>query len=181
MGTRSTTDEAADLREVLDRQRIWQCQLNYARGMDRLDRELALSAYHPGAVEDHGAVIQSCEDFVDRVLAFHREREVTTLHILSNHSCEIDGDVAHTETYVRSFSVRHEGPHVLAFGRFVDRLERRDGRWGIVSRVSIPEGASELPRFADRAGMTDDPRTLSKRARDRSDPSYLRPLPVERG
>jgi hypothetical protein len=60
-------------------------------------------------------------------------------------------------------------------------LEKRDGRWGIVSRVSLPEGATELAPFDDRAGMINDPRTLGYPTRDRSDPSYLRPLPLTRG
>lgn len=174
-------EDAVALRELLDRQRIWECLLRYARGMDRLDRELALSAYHPGAIEDHGAMIAPCERFVDNVLEFHRTAEERTQHILSNHSCEIDGDVAHAETYVRCFSVLPSGANRLSFGRFVDRLEKRDGRWGIVSRVSLPEGAIEVPRFDDRAGMADDPRTLVRASRDRNDPSYLRPLPVTRG
>ncbi|MDE2301936.1 MAG: nuclear transport factor 2 family protein [Sphingomonadales bacterium] len=173
-------DGSGELRELLDRQQIWACLLRYTRGMDRLDAALALSAYHPGAIEDHGAVIQPAEDFVARVLEFHRTRELATQHILSNHSCEIDGDIAHCETYVRCFAVMAEGPHILAFGRFVDRLERRGGRWGITSRVSLPEGAAHLERFDNRAGMTDDPATLAHGARDRSDISYRRPLPNTR-
>lgn len=172
--------DADSLREMLDRQRIWECLLRYARGMDRLDLELALSAYHSGAIEDHGALIAPCEQFVPQVLEFHRQNELATQHILSNHSCEIDGSIAHTETYVRCFSVMPSGPHRFSFGRFVDRLEKRDGRWGIVSRISMPEGATELPRFDDRAGMIDDPHTLARPARDRSDPSYTRPLPATR-
>jgi hypothetical protein len=174
------SDDSPELRELLDRQRIWECLLRYSRGMDRLDRELALSAYHPGAVEDHGAVISTCEEFVDRVLEFHRTREQLTQHILTNHSCEIDGDIAHTETYAHCFIVFPDGRNRISFGRFVDRLEKRDGRWGIVSRVSMPEGAIEVPRFDDRAGMANDPKTLSHPARDPSDPSYLRPLPLTR-
>jgi hypothetical protein len=167
--------------ELLDRQRIWECMLRYSRGMDRLDEELALSAYHPGAIEDHGPVIAPCEQFVPNVIAFHRERELATQHILSNHSCEIDGDVAHAETYVHCFSVLPSGKNRLSFGRFVDRLEKRDGRWGIVSRVSLPEGAMEVPMFDDRAGMVNLPGSLVHPSRDRDDPSYLRPLPVARG
>lgn len=174
-------NDKAALREILDRQQIWECLLRYARGMDRLDLELALSAYHPGAIEDHGAVIAPCETFVPQVIEFHRQAEKVTQHILSNHACEIDGDTAHCETYTRCFSVMQEGPSRLAFGRFVDRLERRDGRWGIVSRVSLPEGAIEVPAFDDRAGMIDLPGTLGLPRRDRNDPSYLRPLPIERG
>ncbi len=174
------SDEATELRQLLDRQRIWECLLRYTRGMDRLDHDLVLAAYHPGAIEDHGARIAPCELFVEQVLEFHRHNEVSTQHILSNHSCEIDGDVAHTETYVRCFSLRPSGPNRLSFGRFVDRLEKRDGRWGIVSRVSLPEGSTELARFDDRAGMVDLPGTLARPSRDRNDPSYLRPLPISR-
>jgi hypothetical protein len=175
------TEDTTALRELLDRQRIWECMLRYARGMDRLDRELILSAYHSDAIEDHGAFIAPAAQFADQVLEFHRRTERVTHHILSNHSCEIDGNTAHTETYTRCFSVMASGPHRLAFGRFVDRLEKRDGRWGIVSRVSLPEGATELAPFDDRAGMVNDPRTLGFPSRDRSDPSYLRPLPLTRG
>ena len=169
----------ADVQELIDRQRIWECLLRYARGMDRLDLELALSAYHPGAIEDHGALIAPCEQFVPQVIGFHRERELRTQHILSNHSCEIDGDIAHTETYTRCFSVMPSGDHHrIAFGRFVDRLEKRQGRWGIVHRVSLPEGATDVPAVDDRAGMVNLPDTLGHGARDRSDPSYLRPLKI---
>lgn len=176
-----TAPDPAALREIIDRQQIWECLLRYARGMDRLDLDLALSAYHPGAIEDHGAVIAACEEFVPRVLEFHRTGEIVTQHILTNHSCEIDGDTAHTETYTHCFSVYPQGPHRIAFGRFVDRLERRNGRWAIATRVSIPEGATDVPRVNDRAGMVDLPGALGHGARDRSDPSYLRPLPLTRG
>jgi hypothetical protein len=168
----------ADVQELIDRQRIWECMLRYARGMDRLDQELALSAYHPGAMEDHGALIAPCESFVPQVIAFHRQHELRTQHILSNHVCEIDGPTAHAETYTRCFSVMPTGPHRLAFGRFVDRLEKREGRWGIVNRVSLPEGATDLAVIDDRAGMIDLPGTLGHGARDRTDPSYLRPLEI---
>ncbi len=169
-----------DIRELLDRQRIWDCMLRYARGMDRLDEALALSAYHPGAIEDHGAMIAPCEQFVPNVIGFHRDGELATQHILSNHSCEIDGDVAHSETYVRCFSVLPSGRNRLSFGRFVDRLEKRDGRWGIVSRVSLPDGAMDVPQFDDRAGMVNLPGSLAHPSRDAADPSYLRPLPISR-
>jgi SnoaL-like protein len=178
------TDQAAqlaDLQEVLDRQRILECLLRYCRGMDRLDLELTLSAYHPRAIEDHGARIAPCEEFVPQVLEYHRVGEVRTQHILTNHLCELAGEVAHTESYVHCFSVLPTGRNRLSFGRFVDRLEKRQGRWGIVTRVSLPEGAIDVAAFDDRAGMVDLPGTLGRPSRDRNDPSYLRPLPVTRG
>ena len=49
MSTGSTLEELMgdETSELMDRQRIWECMLRYARGMDRLDVDLVLSAYHP--------------------------------------------------------------------------------------------------------------------------------------
>lgn len=50
-----TNDEIeAEVREQRDRSEIWQVLMNYCRGVDRLDRELLLSCYHPDATDDHG-------------------------------------------------------------------------------------------------------------------------------
>jgi SnoaL-like domain len=173
--------QSADLQKLIDHQQIRDCLLRYCRGMDRLDLELTLSAYHTGAIEDHGARIAPCEEFVPQVLEHHRSGELRTQHILANHLCEIEGDTAHSESYIHCFSVLPSGRNRLSFGRFVDRLERREDRWGIVSRVSLPEGAMDVPAFDDRQGMIDLPGTLGHSSRDRSDPSYLRPLPLTRG
>jgi SnoaL-like domain len=170
----------ADVQELIDRQRIWECLLRYTRGMDRLDRELALSAYHPGATEDHGAYIAPFDVFTDRVLGFHRDGEVVTQHIMSNHGCEIAGDVAHAETYVCCYAVRADGKGSYSFGRFIDRLEKRDGRWGIVDRVSVREGSTDFPPNGFVSDFIPDPRSLARPVRDRTDPSYLRPLKVSR-
>src|SRR6266545_4470820 len=99
----------ADVQELIDRQRIWECLLRYTRGMDRLDRDLVLSAYHSDGMEDHGAFIAPCEAFTDEALGFHRTAELVTQHIMTNHWCEIDGDVAHAETYVSCYAVTPEG------------------------------------------------------------------------
>lgn len=41
------------LLDRLDRAEIQDCLTRYVRGMDRLDRELARSAFHEGAIDDH--------------------------------------------------------------------------------------------------------------------------------
>jgi hypothetical protein len=168
----------ADVQELIDRQRIWECLLRYTRGMDRLDRELVLSAYHPDGKEDHGAFIAPAEVFVDRVLAVHREQEQATQHIMTNHNCEIAGDVAHAETYVACYILDREGKGSYSLGRFCDRLEKRDGRWGIVDRVSIRTGATDFPDNGFSSGHVLKPESLGHSTRDRNDPSYIRPLKV---
>jgi hypothetical protein len=42
---------------LIDRQEILACELRYCSGVDRFDREMLLSAYHPGAMDDHGAFV----------------------------------------------------------------------------------------------------------------------------
>ena len=42
------------LREMVDRQEIWQVLLRYGRGLDRFDVEMARSCYFDDAIEDHG-------------------------------------------------------------------------------------------------------------------------------
>lgn len=174
-------DSRAELEELIDRQRIWECLLRYTRGMDRLDRDLVMSAYHSDAWEDHGAFLAPGEGFADTVLHHHRENEVSTQHIMSNHHCEIDGDEAHAETYVRCYSVNRDGNDSISFGRFVDRLEKRDGRWGIVERVSLREGSADLTKNDFSANHVMQPQSIGHPRRDRSDPSYVRPLRISRG
>ena len=43
----------ARLQELCDRADIFDCMYRYARGIDRMDRELLRSTYHDDAVDDH--------------------------------------------------------------------------------------------------------------------------------
>lgn len=65
-----TDDMNAIVRELKDRQEIWQCMTNYCRGVDRMDRELILTCYHPDAIDDHGAIAGDPAEFADWVLEF---------------------------------------------------------------------------------------------------------------
>jgi hypothetical protein len=155
--------------ELLDRQQIIDCLVRYARGVDRADEELILSAFHEDAVDYHGDFVGSPHDFV----AWLRKIAAVRLfgqHFLTNHSFEFDGDSAHVETYFLG-PERDEGrlDVDLVGGRYVDRFERREGVWKIARRVVVAEfrisaPAQEIPLRA-RIGK-----------RSRSDISYLRPL-----
>ena len=117
------------LRELIDRQAIHDVILRYCRGVDRLDRALILSAYHPDAIDDHGIFVGGPEAFADHFSAFHATRQTATQHIVTNHTCELDGDTAHCETYWLFAAMNREGPPLsLGGGRYVDRMERRAGR-----------------------------------------------------
>lgn len=175
-------DQNAALQQLLDRQAIQDCLLRYTRGVDRLDRELLLSAYHTDAIDDHGAFVGSPTAFADWALPHHREHQRSTHHLILNHSCELNGDSAHSETYCLYVGVNRGGSVDLIGNRYIDRLERRAGHWAILRRVCVVEWVSSLPgesaldpnmRAAVAALMAG-----SGVSRDRDDLSYRRPLEI---
>jgi hypothetical protein len=163
----------AALQTLVDRQAILDCITRFCRGVDRMDRALILSAYHPDAIDDHGVFVGGPEALADWILPLCANALQSSAHTIANHTCEIDGDVAHAETYVLTATM----PLKVSGGRYIDRLERRDGRWAIAARKVVLDwwfptdgGASGVtPELINAAGPP---------ARDRSDPSYERPLTV---
>ena len=185
--TYATSSQPLDrLQELLDRQDILDCIHRYCRAVDRFDRELLLSCYHPDAIDDHGMFVGNREAFADWAFGYHSIYQNITHHVVTNHTCDLDGDVAHTETYwLFSGLNKHpetgaEIPSTIHFGRYVDRLERRDGKWAIAARAcviewggalgDVPVPAEALAAYAATA--------VAKRSRD--DISYQRPLRISR-
>ena len=176
-----TPDLAAFVREQKDRFDIQQCLLRYTRGVDRHDRELMLSAYWPDAFDEHGVAEGHAADFVDWAIGWHGEYQSKHQHVIANHSVELDGDTAHGETYYVFWGENRMGPPTLAFGRYIDRFEKRDGEWRIAHRVCVNEKAglfmeNRLPEDAERLLYKSGPNR-----RDKGDISYIRPLTRERG
>jgi hypothetical protein len=170
----------AMVRELYAKQAIREVLANYSRGVDRRDRELLLSCYHADALDDHGAFVGGPDEFWDWTGPSHLNYYRTHQHVLGNHTCTLEGDVAHTETYWM-FAGMAEGAEALTLfgGRYLDRLEKRGGRWAIAARKCVLEwwgspiegAVTEEWRAAFAAG--------GRVAKDRSDCSYERPLTVE--
>jgi hypothetical protein len=160
------------LAHLVDRQEILDCLQRYARGLDRLDEPLIRSAFHADAMDQHGPVNGSVDDFLAYWLPMQAAREVSQHHI-TNHTVEIHGDVAHAETYFLYFGKQFGDPVMrVSGGRYVDRFERRDGCWRIAFRVVI----SEWQMHADGEPTELLRAQLARGRRDASDPSYQRPL-----
>ncbi len=173
----ATPDRQARLEEMLDRQDIFDCLQRISRGIDRFDREMFVSGYHPDAVVDAGALVGTPEQSYDSGAALHQEGQSSTLHNLMNHYCEIDGDTAHTETYFEYAGRNRDGSNWLAGGRYLDRVERRGGEWRVAFRMTIIEwsgslAGNEVPLFAGVA----DVHANGAAQRGPQDPSYRRPL-----
>jgi ketosteroid isomerase-like protein len=171
-----TDEEIVAFRKMRDRQDILDCLHRYTRGIDRFDRELMASAYHPDALDQHGVADAEAGAFCDWAIGWHGEFQSRHQHIISNSTIEIDGDVAHGETYYVFWGENRAGPPSLCFGRYLDRFEKREGRWAIAHRVCVNEligqfVKAEIPDEWAKAAFSTGPVR-----RDKSDISYQRPL-----
>ena len=166
----------ARLQALLDRQDIHDCEVRFARGMDRFDREAFLSAFHPDAVIAAGPFVGQPDALYDWARDLHDAGQVATQHNLLNHSCELDGDVAHTETYYLFVGRNRDESMWIAGGRYLDRFERRDGAWRIAMRTTVIEWSALPPAgpipFGDVPGIA----LNGVATRDADDVSYRRPL-----
>lgn len=154
----------ARLQLLCDKQELLELNLRYCRAVDRCDIDMLLSCFHPDAVDDHGTFKGSPADVFPAILEKMRAMPPAQ-HILDNALFEIEGDTAWGELYM---SVRTADADAAsqpdAFGRNLDRYERRDGTWRIAERRVIIERF-----FPDRE--VDRSRFLVGR-KDRLDPSY---------
>jgi ketosteroid isomerase-like protein len=169
---------ARRLQDLCDRQDILDCIHRYCRGVDRFDRDMILSVYHPDAIDDHGLFVGGREQFADWAIAYHRQFQEATHHIVTNHHCELDGDTAHTETYWLFSGINKDGPSSLHFGRYIDRFERRNGRWAIASRACVIEWHAALGPLPMPPEALAAYAAVGVTTRDRKDKSYQRPLQV---
>lgn len=169
---------AREVRYLRDRQDILDCINRYSRALDRHDSELMETVYHKDALDEHGAWrFGDPATFMEWMNRSHEQNFNSHSHHITVHNCDLDGDVAHAESYfLATHRVRSDPPRLwLQSGRYVDRLERRDGTWKIALRSTMIEYAFEAedtvitdPGFAAfgfKAGTW-----------DRTDPSYERPL-----
>lgn len=170
---------ARDVRYLKDRVEILDCVAQHARGHDRHDVELLTAAYHPDGVDEHGHALNPGPQYAAWANAQHAASSSQHLHHITTHTCEIDGDVAHCESYVMVVLLSpDERTTTVMNGRYVDRLERRDGAWRIALRRSTVDAV-----LTGDASMLGHPffrqQGYPKGARDRTDVSYQRPLSLD--
>ena len=170
----------ARLEHLLDRQDILDCLIRFCRGMDRFDRELFLSAFHADAVIAAGPFVGGPEALYDWASKLHEQGQSATHHNMLNHSCDIDSDVAHTETYYLFVGRNRDETNWIAGGRYIDRLERRDGSWKIALRTNAIEWSGLVPTLPIPFAQVPDIHMNGAPARSKEDSSYRRPLTNKR-
>ena len=164
-----------DVRILWEERAITDVMHRYSRGFDRGDVELVRSAYWPDALEDHHTFCGLSGPMID---VFHRlcqDAFETTQHHISNTIIDLDGDTAHVESCCFSVcTLKGTRELDVVGGRYVRRLEKRDGEWRIAAGVLVADWAP------DPATTRELLETGAAGSRDRSDVSYHRPLVVTR-
>lgn len=134
--------DPARLQQMIDRQDIYDLLMRFSRGVDRGDFDLARSVYHDDALDHHTGFDGTAADFMDwlsgamvGIKAVH--------HMLGNFMVDIRGNRAVSEVY-GMLTMRSEDESNARFNmttgfRYVDRLERRAGVWGITERWVVRE------------------------------------------
>ena len=128
--------------ELAAKQAITEVIHRYCRGMDRMDREITLSCWHPGGTDDHAPLYKgSVEGFVEWLWPVHAAMTATR-HVVSNILIDLDleNDRAGVETYwslVLRVPRGEETYDIIAGGRDIDQFERIDDVWAIRHRSSL--------------------------------------------
>jgi hypothetical protein len=158
------------IEDVLAESEIKDVHLRYCRANDRRDEELMRGCFHSDAViELHDPLS------VDAFIALGRAvlgNFTVTWHNTGNQLVEVDGASAWAEHYTVSShrmpaDERGSERDFIVWGRYVDRMERRDGTWRIARRTMLVDFTRTDPVAPGEPGLGG-----RSGARDRSDPSY---------
>jgi len=162
-----------------DRAAILDCIAAHARGCDRHDVALLSSTYHDDGVDEHGKARIPGPEYAAWANGVHGAASQAHLHHITTHTCAIEGGSAHAESYVLVTLLSNDGKGAtILCGRYVDRLERRDGSWKLAVRRATVELAYHADASLLQSGFFKS-QGYVRGTRDRSDPSYARPLSIE--
>ncbi|HEX9177353.1 MAG TPA: nuclear transport factor 2 family protein [Mycobacterium sp.] len=168
-----------NVRYLLDRTAILDCIVRHARGCDRHDVDLICAAYHEDGVDEHGKAINPGPEYGNWANATHAATSQVHTHNITTHTCEVDGDTAHAESYVIVVLLGRDGRSAqFISGRYLDRLERRNGEWRIAVRRSTVEVMFLADASVLQSSFFKDTGYLVG-TRDRHDLSYERPLSID--
>ena len=171
-----------------DKMAIMDVVYKYCRAIDRLDRELLESVFHEDSIHHHGEYKGPSKQFCDFAFDILSTMEHTQ-HLVGNILIEVKDNIAWSESYWQAYHRMAKGKSfegqggfiadhnpeidedVFVSGRYIDKLEKRNGEWKIIKR----QGVHDWVRFepASDKGWREGPGPAPGRG-DRSDPAYER-------
>ena len=163
--------DSETLETLAAKQAIRDALSRYCRGLDRMDREMAEDVWHADGTADYLGIYEGTgHGFVEWVWGAHAAMERHS-HQITNVLIELggDGESATSESYVTVVlwtlpDAEGRQLELVGRGRYLDRWEKRDGRWAIAHRVHVLDLSSEFP--LTRADVPEESR------RDEQDPSF---------
>jgi hypothetical protein len=169
----------ASVEYLSDRQRIVDVYRRYTRGLNRYDMELLYAVFWPDAQINYGPHSFLRDAWISH---WQENRYLKGLscqaHHIVNETVDIDGDVAHVETYVIALwrPQTDDKPSLILGGRYIDRLDRRNSEWRIAVREYVPHFSSEATSFFSSFFSKAEWPKSGFGSGDKNDLCYRRPL-----
>jgi SnoaL-like protein len=135
-------ESAARLFEIEARLDIHDVLARFCRGADRCDAALMQSCFHEDAWDEHGVFNGPASEFAAHAAVTLRERFISCKHYMTNEYVEIDGNKATSETYILALMRKREDGRLVDLtisARYLDRFERRNGKWRIAHRLLVSD------------------------------------------
>ncbi len=162
------TDIQREVEDLVARRDCYAVLTRYCRALDRCDAPLMASVYWPDGIDNHGVFNGNAAEFADYIVREIQTWFEVTMHAIMNVHMEVDGDVCVSEAYLFAYhKVRAEKTgeifgsrymemfdrkgldpdhhHFYFGGRYLDRLERRDGEWRIAKRQVVMDWNDNRP------------------------------------
>lgn len=134
-------DIASRLEELLVKQDLADLCAAYSRAVDRLDEAAFVELFHPDAEIDSGVLRGDPRTFARDFCGWVRNNARLVFHGMCQHWFIVEGERARGESYVVAIARLIEPDSaerdVLTVGRYLDRFERREGRWRFSERRFI--------------------------------------------
>jgi hypothetical protein len=140
-----------ELKALLDREKIRECVVTLARGEDRRDAAMISAAYWPDSTTDYGVFAGSFDEYLAWVVP-GSDAITCTQHVLGQTFVQLEGEGARAETQVLSYhrvDMGAEHRDTMVGGRYLDRMEKRDGVWRIAERTMLYDWYQDLGQAND--------------------------------
>ena len=148
------------LEELAAHIEIQQVLYRYCRGVDRGDVALLASVYHPDGIDRHGAFSGLGTEFAANLVPRMDQVPAAGQHHITNILIELHGEAANVESYYIAYHPQTTEAgvgHALVCGRYLDRFERRAGRWLIAERQVTIDLSRNLEPAAEWPGAVNFP------------------------
>jgi hypothetical protein len=128
-----------EINSLLAREAIRDCLARVGRGEDRRDAEVIRGCFWPDASTDFGIFVGTFAEYLNWVVP-GSPAILVTLHTLGQSLIDLQGDAAAVETHITSYhrvNMGSEERDLTIGGRYLDRMEKRNGEWRIARRTMM--------------------------------------------